>query len=73
LVKGEITVTTDKLRQMGEACQTSNVRRNIIEFEQINRQHRIDRTETSFAGESTMKMSDLKEAAKKRQELADKY
>lgn len=64
---------TDKLRQMGEARQTSNVRKNIIEFERINRQHRIDRTETSFAGESTMKMSDLKEAAKKRQELADKY
>ena len=64
---------TDKLRQMGEARQTSNVRRNIIEFERINRQHRIDRTETSFAVESTMKMSDLKEAAKKRQELADKY
>ncbi|MBQ8625951.1 MAG: hypothetical protein IJ419_07315 [Agathobacter sp.] len=64
---------TDKLRQMGESRQTSNVRRNIIEFERIAKQNRIDRTETSFAGESRMTMKDLKEAAKRRQELVDKY
>lgn len=63
----------DKLMQMGESRRPSNVRRNIITFEEMSRQNRIDRTETSFAGKSTMKMSDLKEAAKKRQELADKY
>lgn len=62
-----------KLMQMGESKQQSNVRRNIIEFERINRQHRIDRTETSFAGESTMKMSDLKEAAKRRREMAKEW
>ena len=61
---------TDKLRQMGESRQPSNVRRNILEFERIAEQNRIDRTETSFAGESRMTMKDLKEAAKKRQELA---
>ena len=64
---------TDKLRQIGESRQPSNVRRNILEFERIAKQNRIDRAETSFAGESRMTMKDLKEAAKRRQELADKY
>ena len=64
---------TDKLRQMGESRQPSNVRRNILEFERIAKQNRIDRTETSFAGESKMTMRDLKEAAKRRREMAEEF
>ena len=56
----EVCIVTDKLRQMGEARQTSSVRRNILEFERIAEQNRIDRTETSFSGESKMTMKDLK-------------
>lgn len=62
-----------KLMQMGESKQQSNVRRNILSFEEISRQNRIDRTETSFAGQSKMKMKDLKEAVKKRREISKDY
>ena len=48
-------------------------RRNEIYFQEMNRKNKIDRTETSFASQSTMTEKELKEAAKHRRELADKY
>lgn len=69
----EVDTLIDKLVQMGESRQPSNVRRNILAFEEVSRRNRIDRTETSFAGKSKMKMKDLKEAAKRRREIAEEF
>lgn len=63
----------DILVKLGESRQTSASRRNEIEFQRVIEQTRIDRTETSFAGKSKMTTKDLKEATKRRREIADQY
>ena len=63
----------NKLMQMGESRQPSNVRRNILDAEESMRKNQIDRTETTFVGASKMTQEDLKEAAKQRRKIADKY
>ena len=63
----------NKLVQIGERRQMSNVRRNILAFEVETRKNRIDRTETSFAGQSKMTQKDLKEAVKRRREISKDY
>ena len=62
-----------KLVEIGERRQTPNVRRNILAFEAESRRNRIERTETSFAGLSTMTQKDLKEAVKRRREWTERY
>lgn len=62
-----------KLIELGESRMTSAEKKILIDFQEKNKQSSIDRTETSFAGQSRMTPKQLEDAVKAQREIDDLY